>query len=162
MRIQFTALLGIVVLAGCTVAVPTGPSVAVMPAVGKPFEVFQQDNSLCMQYARDQIGTDPQRAGQSEVAAGAVTGALLGAAAGAAIGDSSRAAGTGAGAGLLMGSAIGAGNGERSAGTLQRRYDIAFEQCMYAKGNQLPNRYAPYSRAPEYQYRSMPPPPPRY
>jgi hypothetical protein len=132
-----------------------------MPAQGKPFEVFQNDNAVCMQFAREQVGIDPQRAGQNEMAASAVTGAVVGAAAGAALGDSSRAAGAGAGAGLLMGTAIGADNANRSSGELQHRYDIAFLQCMYAKGNQLPNHAMPYySGQRYYRYRVVPPPPP--
>ncbi|HEY3699427.1 MAG TPA: hypothetical protein VGK97_08855 [Spongiibacteraceae bacterium] len=152
-------IVSITALAGCAVTVPTGPSVAVMPAAGKPFEVFQNDNAVCMQYAREQIGVDPQRAGQSEIAAGAATGAVLGAAAGAALGDSSRAAGAGAGAGLLMGTAIGAGNADRSSSALQRRYDIAYQQCMYAKGNQLPQ--PDYSHYREMIYPTYSPSPPR-
>jgi hypothetical protein len=33
------------VLAGCA-TMPTGPSVAVLPGPGKPFEVFQTDDAL--------------------------------------------------------------------------------------------------------------------
>jgi len=106
MRITRAVILSFAALTGCSVAVPTGPSVAVMPAQGKPFEVFQNDNAVCMQYARAQVGDDPQHAGQTELAASAATGAVIGAAAGAALGDSSHAAGAGAGAGLLMGTAI--------------------------------------------------------
>lgn len=161
MRLSYLTL-SVAIVTGCTTQIPTGPSVAVMPAQGKPFEVFQQDNAICTQYAGSQIGKGPQQAGQSEVAAGAVTGAVIGAAAGAALGDSSRAAGAGAGAGLLMGTAVGANNGERSTGELQRRYDIAYEQCMYSKGNQLPNQRSPYRGASTYRYRAAPMPPPPY
>lgn len=53
----------------------------------------------------------------------------------------------------------------------QRRYDIAYEQCMYAKGNQLPqsSAYLPrvnysqpptQSSAPVRSYDPPPPPPP--
>lgn len=150
--------IGSAALVGCAATVPTSPNVAVMPAPGKPFEVFQNDNAICMQFAREQIGANSQQ-GPSEVATGAVTGAVLGAAAGAALGDSSRAAGTGAGVGAVMGTAVGAGNADRSSAALQRRYDIAFEQCMYAKGNQLPQGYG---RAPAPRYRVAPPPPPPY
>lgn len=161
--LPLAVLTGLTVLAGCQVAMPTGPSVAIMPASGKPFEVFQNDNALCMQYAHDQIGTNLEHAGQTEVAAGAVTGAVVGAAAGAAMGGNSRSAGAGAGAGTLLGTAIGADNANRSTGSLQRRYDIAYEQCMYAKGNQLPNQSG-YRNAPAPTYRAapLPPPPPRY
>jgi len=40
--------------------------------------------------------------------------------------------------GLLTGTAVGASRGSDASHSVQRRYDIAYEQCMYAKGNQLP------------------------
>lgn len=150
-----TLTLSGVVLIACTPTLPAGPSVAVMPGKNKSFESFQNDNAVCTQYARGQIGVDPQRNARDEGAAGAVTGAVLGAAAGAALGDSSRAAGAGAGAGLLLGAAAGNNNAVRSSGQLQRRYDVAYEQCMYAKGNQLPQMEYP-------RYRSVGYPPPAY
>ena len=48
-------------LAGCA-TVPTGPSVMVLPAPGKPFEVFQVDDITCRQWAERQIGISPQEA----------------------------------------------------------------------------------------------------
>lgn len=36
----------------------------------------------------------------------------------------------------------------------QRRYDVAYQQCMYAKGNQIPGMRA------ATPYRYLPPPPP--
>jgi len=68
-------------------------------------------------------------------------GTVVGAAAGAALGGRSGAA-AGAGGGLLIGSAAGAGAGETSAYGLQRRYDYAYIQCMYAKGHKVPCRVA--------------------
>ena len=50
----------------------------------------------------------------------------------------SSGAGVGAGVGLLTGTAVGAGYGYDSAWVLQRRYDNAYLQCMYAKGNKVP------------------------
>lgn len=160
-----------VLLAACASSVPSGPSVAVMPAQGKPFEVFEQDNAICKNYASREVGIDTHAAAQSEVIQGGVTGAVLGAAAGAAIGDNSRAAATGAGVGAVMGTAVGAGNAQRLSADMQRRYDIAYEQCMYAKGNQLPQANdAYYTEVRTVQ--SVPagaiplpprmPPPPRY
>lgn len=162
MRIAHAVMLGLATLTGCSVAVPTGPSVAVMPAQGKPFEVFANDNAVCMQYAHTQVGVGPQQAGQTEMVASAATGAVVGAAAGAVLGDSSHDAGAGAGAGLLVGTAVGADSAYRSSSELQRRYDIAYMQCMYAKGNQLPHQASPYSGGQRYRYRVMPPPPPPY
>ncbi len=137
-------------LAACS-DVPTGPTVAVMPAPGKPFEVFQQDNAYCKQYASQEIAGAPS--GGQQVATGAAAGAIVGAVAGTLLGDNRNAAGAGAATGALFGSAAGAGNADRSAYGLQRRYNLAFEQCMYTKGNQVPG-FAAQSYYP-------PPPPPR-
>jgi hypothetical protein len=53
-------------------------------------------------------------------------------------GGSSRNVGTGAAVGLLGGAAMGATGGNDSAKEVQRRYDIAYQQCMYSKGHQVP------------------------
>jgi hypothetical protein len=60
----------------------------------------------------------------------------------------------GAGGGLLTGTAAGAPAGAGSSGALQQRYDIAYVQCMYAKGNQVPGVAAAHSPS------VAPPPPP--
>jgi OmpA family protein len=151
-------LLGIGVLSAC-VTVPNGPNVMVLPAPGKPFEVFQADDMVCQQYARAQTGIDPpEAANQSVVASGAI-GTVVGAAAGALIGAAAGSPGVGAaiggGSGLLLGSASGVQAGGASAATLQSRYDMAYVQCMYSKGNQVPGvAAAPSARS------MLPPPPP--
>jgi hypothetical protein len=138
-----------VALAGATmlltvacVSVPTGPSVMVLPGSGKSFDQFQADDYACRQWALQQTGTTTERAGtQSAVtsaAVGTAVGAALGAAIGAAAGSPATGAAVGAGGGLLTGTAIGAGSAQASAGSVQRRYDVAYMQCMYAKGNQIP------------------------
>src|SRR5215467_1992550 len=150
-------LLGIGVLSGCVV-MPTGPNVMVLPAPGKPFEVFQGDEALCRQYARSQIGMEPaEAANKSAVTSGAV-GTVLGAAAGALIGagvgNPAAGAAIGGGSGLVLGSAGGLSASGASAATLQSRYDMAYIQCMYARGNQVPGvATGPAAR-------SIPPPPP--
>lgn len=149
-------------LVACTPTLPAGPSVAVMPGKGKSFETFQNDNAVCRQFAHTQIGVDPQDNARSNAVGGAVTGAALGAAAGAAFGDSSRAAGVGAGAGLLMGAASGNNNAVRSSRELQHRYDVAYEQCMYAKGHQLPQAEYPRYRSGIYSAPAYYPPPVYY
>lgn len=135
-------------LAGCA-ETPVGPTVAVWPAPGKPFAVFQADEAACRQYAAGDADT---RAANNSAAARTAVGTVVGAAAGALIGDSSGAAGVGAGIGLLAGSAAGAQASERGTWSAQRRYNIAYEQCMYAKGNQVPG-------APRSYYAPLPPPP---
>src|SRR5258705_8281448 len=94
-------------------------------------------------------------------AKGAVVGTAIGAAAGAALGGRSGAA-AGAGGGLLFGSAAGAGAGETSAYGLQRRYDYAYIQCMYAKGHKVPvsGHLTSAPAAPSYAPPPPPPPPP--
>jgi len=149
-KIILGAALG-VTLVGCA-SIPTGPSVAVMPGPGKPFDQFNADNAICKDFARQQIGVDPNEVAREQVVTGAAAGAVLGAASGALMGHGHDSpAGPMAGAGLIVGSAAGANAADQSAMTLQRRYDIAYQQCMYAKGNQVPGYAAP---------RYTPPPPP--
>jgi len=140
-------------LAACA-QVPTAPNVAVMPAPNKPFAVFRADDAACRRFAHTQVAGARGEAGNRAVGS-AVAGTALGAAAGALLGRSGESAAAGAGAGLLFGSAAGAGAANETAMTLQRRYDIAYEQCMYAKGNQVPG-YGWRSSAPAG------PPPPDY
>ena len=130
--IPFLAVLG-----ACTSA-PTGPTVAVMPTAGKPFEVFQQEDMICRQFADGSIqGTS--NAALKEGVTSAVVGAALGAAAGAMInGGSHQNIGTGAGVGLLGGAGVGAINASGKQNQSQSQYNIAYMQCMYAKGNQVP------------------------
>jgi len=137
-------------LAGCA-NVPTGPSVAVMPGAGKSFEQFVADDHACRDYASQSLGTDVNSAGANNVVTGAVVGTAVGAAAGALIGGDN-AAGTGAGVGLVTGTAMGTGNASGAQQDAQRRYDISYEQCMYAKGNQLP----PAMSTSYYRYRVQP------
>jgi hypothetical protein len=66
----------------------------------------------------------------------------------------------------LAGSTAGAGAGQASGYGTQRRYDNAYIQCMYAKGERVPvsGQMAParaYSPQPATSY-SPPPPPPGY
>ena len=157
MRIMLPCL-ALLAVAGCA-TLPPGPSVLVLPAQNKPFEVFQADDMACRQWANYQIGISPQEAAtQSAVsgaAVGTIMGAGMGAALGAAAGDVGAGAAIGAGTGLFVGTASGASAGEYEAYDLQRRYDNAYVQCMYAKGNQVPGVVRRTKRP-----RTTPPPPP--
>src|SRR5438132_1066408 len=99
-------LLGLGILSACTV-MPTGPSVLVLPAVGKPMDVFQTDEVGCRSYAQQQIGGAPEQQA-----------------------------------------------GTASGMSLQTRYDMAYVQCMYAKGNAVPGVMVAPGPG------SAPPPPP--
>lgn len=151
LRIFGLSAIAAAALAGC-VSVPTGPSVMVLPGDGRTFDQFRYDEADCRNYAYAQIGgATAEQAQADSVARSAVLGTLLGAAVGVAVGDSGRAAATGAGVGLAMGAAAGSGAAQSSAYGTQRRYDIAYQQCMYSKGH----RIAASSRG-GYQYPAPP------
>jgi len=140
-----------------------------LPGEGKSFEEFRVDDAVCRRYAYEQIGgMSGQQAAQNAQVSSAAVGTALGAAAGAAIGSASgdmgAGAAIGAGAGLLYGSALGSSYASGSYYEAQRRYDYAYLQCMYAKGNQIPGyrrarRPVTSAPAPRSYY---PPPPPDY
>jgi hypothetical protein len=152
------SLVALTALSGCA-APPLGPTVAVMPGPNKPFDVFQTDQAVCRQFSEQQVGgaEAANQTGTNQALIGAGVGTLLGAGLGAAIGGG-RGAAIGAGAGALGGTAVGASNAQNSEMSIQRRYDIAYQQCMYSRGNQVPGYAAP---APAYAA-PPPPPPPGY
>ncbi|MET3132155.1 outer membrane lipoprotein SlyB [Oxalobacteraceae bacterium GrIS 1.11] len=124
-------------LAACA-AMPTGPTAMALPGSGKNFEQFRGDDFTCRDYAQYQLGgNSPQQASVDSGVRSAALGTLIGALAGAAI-DGGRGAGTGAATGLAIGTVAGVGAGNASAYGMQRRYDDAYQQCMYAKGNKVP------------------------
>jgi putative VirB-like lipoprotein len=158
------ALVALLALAGCA-STPPGPSVMVLPGSGKNFDQFRADDSECRQFAFEQSGgRTPDQVGSTAGVNTAAVGAVVGAAAGAAIGRSGHAAAAGAGIGGAGGALAGTGTAAQSARTVQGRYDIAFQQCMYAKGHQIPMS-AGYrghlgSSGPSYRQATPPPPPP--
>lgn len=157
------ALFGVTFLSACA-TVPTGPSLMSLPGSGKSFNEFLVDDADCREFAFYQAGgtTANETATQSAVAS-AVVGTAVGAGAGALISGQQGAA-VGAGAGLLVGSLAGTGAAHASAYELQRRYDNAYLQCMYAKGNRIPvwgriTERAPQGSVSRYSVRNPPPPP---
>jgi hypothetical protein len=141
-----------VLAAGCA-EIPPGPSVAVMPPPGKPFDLFVADDQLCRNYANQSIGgTSAQQAQAASLVGSAAVGTALGAAVGAMAGGHDSVGG-GAAVGAVLGTAVGASEAGYAGHSVQRRYDIAYQQCMYARGNLLPGQSAA-------AYRSVPPPPP--
>ena len=139
-------------LSGCA-EMPVGPSVAVMPGASKPFDVFMQDDQLCRSWASHAIGVPGHDAAAARMLASTIAGAAIGALAGAAVGDH-RSAGAGAAMGTVVGASVGASQGGFTATNAQRRYDIAYQQCMYSKGNLVTG--SPYG-----SHGWIPPPPPR-
>lgn len=122
---------------GCA-ALPSGPSVMVLPGSAKTFDQFRADDSLCRQFAQAQIGgTDANQASTEAGVRSATIGTVLGAVAGALVGGH-HGAGVGAGTGLLVGAVAGGGAAQTSAIGTQQRYDNAYAQCMFAKGERVP------------------------
>lgn len=171
MKYSFLTLAFLGTLAGCA-TVPNGPSVAVMPGQGKSFEQFNADDDVCRQFAQKSIGTTAAQNSTNAEVASIAAGTALGAVAGALVGGHQNI-GTGAAIGMVGGASIGSGEAQYSGRETQRRYDIAYEQCMYAKGHQLPQAaaYRPrvvYEQAPAPApapvqapaYYPPPPPPP--
>ena len=147
-----------VLLGACATLPPSGPSVMVLPGSGKNFDQFRADDYECRGFASAQLGgaTAEQSQVDSAVKSAAI-GTAIGAAAGAIVGGH-RGAAAGAGTGLVVGAAAGAGTAQGSAYSLQRRYDIGYQQCMYAKGHQIPT--AGRFDGPRRPYSPPPPPPP--
>jgi hypothetical protein len=122
-----------------------------MPSPNKPFDVFMQEDQRCRSWASHSIGIPGHDAAAETLLKSAGAGAAIGAIAGAAAGGA-RGVGAGVAIGTTAGAAVGAGQGAAVAGNAQRRYDTAYLQCMYSKGNLVPTYPHPYY---------YPPPPPR-
>ena len=153
--------LAAVALSACA-TIPKGPSVMVLPGPGKPFEAFQAEDAVCRQWAAQQVGTSPRKTANKTLVSGAAIGTILGAGLGAAIGAASCSPGIGAAigaaSGLLAGTAVATGPAYAAGYSVQRRYDIAYQQCMSAKGNQIPG----FIQRPRQAYFAPPPPPPGF
>lgn len=152
-------------LSACAVAPPRGPSVMVLPGSNKSFDQFAQDQAVCQQYAQAMVGqTTPGQAATDDATKNAALGTAIGAAAGAllgaASGNAAAGAAIGAGGGLILGSASGSEAGGVAANNVQDRYDIAYIQCMYGKGHQVPVRAGYQQAQPAQPPAQMPPPPP--
>ena len=133
---RFAAIPLLLALGACATYAPTGPSTMVLPGTGKTFDQFRADDMECRQYAGLQAGGQEQAATESTLKSAAL-GTAIGAVAGAAMGGH-EGAGAGAGMGLIAGTLAGTGAGSASAYEMQRRYDIGYQQCMYAKGHRVP------------------------
>ena len=170
------AAVGALALVAACTTIPTGPSVMALPGTGKNFDQFRADDAECRAYAQNQTGgTTTEQAGLDSGIKSAALGTAIGAIAGAAIGGH-QGAGVGAGVGLIGGGLAGTGAAQATAGGVQQRYDQAYIQCMYAKGENVPvsgqvrssgfrRRYAPaprYAPPPPSGYIEAPPPPPGY
>jgi predicted lipid-binding transport protein (Tim44 family) len=135
-----TAVAAGVLVSGCATA-PLGPTVAAMPPPGKQFELFAHDDYVCRQWAGATVGPNRDQA-TNQMLGSMLAGLAIGAAAGA-LADGHDGAGTGAAIGTVLGTGAGYSQSEMTGWAAQRSYDVAYQQCMYAKGNVIPGYY-PY------------------
>ena len=85
-RIPLTApVVLLALLAGCATT-PIGPTSRVMPAPGKPFDVFRYDDAECRQFAAQSAGTSTNEASANNMAGSMALGTVVGATAGALMG----------------------------------------------------------------------------
>jgi hypothetical protein len=149
-------LLPLLLVAGCASA-PSGPGVLVLPGSSKSFDQFRVDESGCRKYASAQAASTTEAA-NSAAAASAAVGTAIGAVTGAAFGGQSGAA-VGATMGLATGALVGSSNAQFAGRTAQQRYDVGYQQCMYAKGHKVPMA-GRYEISRQVARRAAPPPPP--
>lgn len=159
------AVLGLAAAVGACAAIPpSGPGIMVLPGSNSNFSQFRADDASCQQYAMQSIGQTPAQAAANSAVNSAATGAAIGAAAGALIGaasgDPAGGAAVGAGAGLLVGGAGGVDAYGSAAYQMQERYDVAYVQCMYANGHQVPVPAGMSNLAARPAASAPPPPPP--
>jgi hypothetical protein len=149
------AISTVALLGGCATQ-PLGPTVPAMPPQGKSMDAFQQDENYCEQYAGDRAAGRVKQAEDNELRNG-VIGAALGAGIGALAGNTK-----GAIAGGLIGGTLGGASGAGwDQAHIQRTYDIAYAQCMKARGNEV--GFRPHRRyRPDYAPPPPPPPAPGY
>jgi YMGG-like Gly-zipper len=153
-KAALAALSTLILLGGCATQ-PMGPTIPVMPPQGKSMDAFQQDESYCEQYAGDRASGKVKEADSEELKRG-VVGAALGAGIGALAGNTKGAL-IGGGIGAVLGSASGSGWDQAH---VQRVYDIAYAQCMKARGNEVAGPHPHWRRG--YYGPPPPPPPPGY
>lgn len=146
-------------LGGCAVA-PTAPTVMVLPGTQKTADQFHADGAMCQQQAQAMFAPATQAANDQAVASAAI-GTVVGAAAGALLGGgyySNSSIAAGAATGLMFGSAVGGSQSQYSTYGLQRRFDIAYVQCMYLRGHQVPGQASYRRQAPVAPAPNRPPP----
>lgn len=138
-------------LGGCASTGPAAPTVAVMPAKGGSYTAFQRDDEFCQSNAQRAVGyqSPGETANDQAVKSAAIgtgLGALAGAAIGAASGNLGKGAAIGAGTGLLAGALVGSNNAREAGGSVQGRYDLAYAQCMRARGHDVISQAPPPPR----------------
>src|SRR5258708_26899943 len=126
-----------------------------MPGPNKSFEAFETDDVVCRNFADQTLGSGENSANNSQLGSAAL-GTLLGAGLGAAIGGG-RGEAIGAGAGAVGGTVVGTSGTQHQEYSLQQRYNISYQQCMYSKGNQVPGAALPANSTSSYSSQTVTP-----
>ena len=153
---RLAGVMAAVLAVGACAPTVMAPTVPVMPAQGKPFDQFSNDQANCQAYANNQVAPLTAQANNNAVGSTLLTSAL-GAGLGAAIGGG-RGAAIGAASGAVVGASAGAQNSAYAGMSIQQQYNNYYAQCMSARGNAVPGGppppgYGPGPGAP------VPPPP---
>jgi uncharacterized protein YcfJ len=144
------------ILAGC-VTPPLGPTVRAIPSRDVSFDQFQRDRYECEDFASREVAGGAEAANRRAVGT-AVVGTAIGAAIGAATGGG-RSTAKGAAIGGAVGTVAGAHQSAHAQHDLQHLYNVAYADCMSAKGHRVPSYGPPPGYGPPPDY---PPPPPGY
>lgn len=110
------------------------PTVVVAPSRDKSPSVFADDNLTCMAVAT-QLGEAAKNSSNTQVAGSALMNAAFNASNSAAAGAKGSMVAANAAAGALTTVIAG---GQVAQVALQRRFDLAYAECMYSRGNSLP------------------------
>jgi len=135
MKRSLCGLAGLLALSACA-QTPMGPTIAVMPGPNTSFSQFQDDQTVCRNFAAQAVNDQARGANLRGLGTAALTTAL-GAGLGAAIGGG-QGAGIGAAAGALGGSGLAVHSTMNANAAIQAQYDNAFAACMYSLGNSVP------------------------
>ncbi len=124
-------LVALTLLAGCE-TMPQGPTVTALPGDAKSSDEFRADDVDCRQHASAQADEVTLA---STGRAGGVTGAARGTAIGVGTVDGRGSTVVGGKTGSLI---DGTDSAQFVGYGLQQRYNRAYVQCMYMKGNRVP------------------------
>jgi hypothetical protein len=132
-RLSIAAAAQLIVLAGC-VPQTMAPTVVVTPGPSKSAADFGADHTACAAQANERMAPVIQAA-NNQIVGNALLGAAFGGGSTAAAGGSNSAVGATAAAGATI---AGAANAQTAQATLQQQFNVAYSQCMYAKGDIVP------------------------
>jgi hypothetical protein len=122
------------------------PTVVVTPGQGKAANDFAADHTACAALADQQIAM-AKNAANNQIVGNALLNAVAGAGNSAGAGASKSTVAANAATRALS---AGVASEQAAQDTLQRQFDIAYSQCMYAKGDIVPGFGSPVATSPSF------------